>query len=105
MTLTINFYIFFLEIFRWTFNAAVLTKVSGTTGSPTSAGATGPVDGSSLPLITVGSTVLVDGDLQRVKTLQRGHGEWADAMSMVCLIQFVYFNFSYFDMIFCLDFG
>ncbi|XP_050439375.1 E3 ubiquitin-protein ligase mib1 [Adelges cooleyi] len=67
---------------RWTFNAAVLTKVSGTTGSPTSAGATGPVDGSSLPLITVGSTVLVDGDLQRVKTLQRGHGEWADAMSM-----------------------
>ncbi|XP_050526608.1 E3 ubiquitin-protein ligase MIB1-like [Daktulosphaira vitifoliae] len=79
---------------RWTFNAAVLTKVSS--GNLASSGAAASSDAASLTpaTITVGSTVIVDADLQRVKTLQRGHGEWADAMLMtlgkVGVVQQVY---------------
>lgn len=65
---------------RWTFNPAVLTKIfSGayTTTSPTGgAGAAGAGGG-----FAVGDLVQVCADQERVKALQRGHGEWAEAMA------------------------
>lgn len=54
---------------RWTFNPAVLTKV-GTTSVSTG-------DGTQF---AVGDFVKISNDLERIKVLQRGHGEWAEAM-------------------------
>lgn len=51
---------------RWTFNPAVLTK---TASNP---------DGSQH--FAVGDFVKICNDLERIKVLQRGHGEWAEAM-------------------------
>lgn len=65
---------------RWTFNSAVLTKIR----NPILAVA----NASSLEhdkSITVGSIVKVNGDIQFVRQLQRGHGEWADAMEQVII--------------------
>lgn len=74
---------------RWTFNAAVLTKVGGISTL------TAPVENiSDLDLryssssiqeqsIRPGSTVRISSDLELVRRLQKGHGEWADAMYMV----------------------
>ncbi|XP_023320486.1 E3 ubiquitin-protein ligase MIB1 isoform X2 [Eurytemora carolleeae] len=84
---------------RWTFNPAVLTKV----GSPVTQGAGGvlgaagvlgavggsppsPVNSSQqggvLPQqLSVGDLVQICSDMERLKILQRGHGEWAEAMS------------------------
>ncbi|XP_055906296.1 E3 ubiquitin-protein ligase mind-bomb isoform X1 [Eupeodes corollae] len=53
---------------RWTFNPAVLTKVS----SPT----------TSVPEFAVGDIVKICSDVENIKLLQRGHGEWADAMQL-----------------------
>ncbi|XP_037933778.1 E3 ubiquitin-protein ligase mind-bomb isoform X2 [Teleopsis dalmanni] len=53
---------------RWTFNPAVLTKVS----SPTTA----------QPEFQVGDIVKICSDVESIKLLQRGHGEWADAMQL-----------------------
>lgn len=50
---------------RWTFNPAVLTKVCAGVGGG----------------FAVGDLVQVCSDQERVKTLQRGHGEWAEAMA------------------------
>lgn len=58
---------------RWTFNPAVLTKV-GTTA------VTG--DGTQF---AVGDFVKISNDLERIKVLQRGHGEWAEAMLPVSI--------------------
>lgn len=61
---------------RWTFNPAVLTKVQ-----------------ISMPVINsitdnqsfaVGDLVQICNDLDKIKLLQRGHGEWAEAMAPVC---------------------
>ncbi|XP_028162831.1 E3 ubiquitin-protein ligase MIB1 isoform X3 [Ostrinia furnacalis] len=61
---------------RWTFNPAVLTKVcSGNLSASTSAG--GAAGGG----FAVGDLVQVCADQERVKALQRGHGEWAEAMA------------------------
>ncbi|KAJ0181928.1 hypothetical protein K1T71_002650 [Dendrolimus kikuchii] len=58
---------------RWTFNPAVLTKVcSGIVSASASTGAGG---------FAVGDLVQVCADQERVKALQRGHGEWAEAMA------------------------
>ncbi|XP_061410032.1 E3 ubiquitin-protein ligase MIB1 isoform X1 [Lethenteron reissneri] len=63
---------------RWTFNPAVLTKANYVRGPEgASHGAEG---GSSASQFTVGDVVQICGDLERVKLLQRGHGEWAEAM-------------------------
>jgi len=35
---------------------------------------------------TVGDLVQICGDIERVKMLQRGHGEWAEAMQPVSLL-------------------
>ncbi|GAB0098858.1 E3 ubiquitin-protein ligase mind-bomb [Sergentomyia squamirostris] len=56
---------------RWTFNPAVLTKIA----SPASSAGEG-----SSQQFAVGDFVKICSDLERIKSLQRGHGEWADAM-------------------------
>ncbi|EDV97630.1 GH16977 [Drosophila grimshawi] len=53
---------------RWTFNPAVLTKVSSPTTAP--------------PDFQVGDIVKICSDVESIKMLQRGHGEWADAMQL-----------------------
>lgn len=78
---------------RWTFNSAVLTNVGGIS-VPTSPIANSSKNNSlSLlertfpapePSIKLGSTVRISRDLEFVRRLQKGHGEWADAMAMVC---------------------
>lgn len=61
---------------RWTFNPAVLTKVcSGNLSVSTSNGAATGLG------FAVGDLVQVCADQERVKALQRGHGEWAEAMA------------------------
>ncbi|CAH1731639.1 E3 ubiquitin-protein ligase mind-bomb-like isoform X1 [Aphis gossypii] len=67
---------------RWTFNAAVLTKVivSDTPVASSSNSSTRPSRGGNV--IRVGSTVRISHDMEFVRRLQKGHGEWADAMSM-----------------------
>lgn len=68
---------------RWTFNAAVLTKVVGLSDNPV-AGSSNSAATSSHDdqVIRVGSTVKISSDVEFVRRLQKGHGEWADAMSM-----------------------
>ena len=83
---------------RWTFNPAVLTKVGGSVlpmggGVPGGAGAMSPPSplggGAVLPEPTqsvhtqynVGDLVQICTDMERMKVLQRGHGEWAEAMA------------------------
>lgn len=56
---------------HWTFNPAVLTKVATPTGE------------LPKPQFAVGDLVQICPDLERVKMLQRGHGEWADGMTPV----------------------
>nr|CAG4644619.1 EOG090X02DA [Leptodora kindtii] len=58
---------------RWTFNPTVLTKVS----SPQPGGAN--VDFQQQ--YAVGDLVQICSELERIKILQRGHGEWAEAMA------------------------
>lgn len=62
---------------RWTFNPAVLTKVQ----IPV------PVTSSSSDNQTfaVGDLVQICHDIEKIKLLQRGHGEWAEAMAPVCI--------------------
>jgi E3 ubiquitin-protein ligase mind-bomb len=54
---------------RWTFNAAVLTKMASNGSAEDSASQ-----------FAVGDFVKICSDLERIKILQRGHGEWAEAM-------------------------
>ena len=65
---------------RWTFNPAVLTRVSGpvvrSSGSNMS-----PGSGTGSTQFAVGDLVQICSDVERMKVLQRGHGEWADAMA------------------------
>lgn len=71
------------NLFRWTFNPAVLTKVNA--GSSSSSGQS---DTSSITQFAVGDLVQICSDTERIKVLQRGHGEWAEAMmpvSTVCM--------------------
>uniref|UniRef100_W5M175 E3 ubiquitin-protein ligase MIB1 n=1 Tax=Lepisosteus oculatus TaxID=7918 RepID=W5M175_LEPOC len=60
---------------RWTFNPAVLTKANVVRSGDAAAGAEG---GSSQ--FMVGDLVQICYDIDRIKLLQRGHGEWAEAM-------------------------
>ncbi|XP_071540377.1 E3 ubiquitin-protein ligase mib1 [Panulirus ornatus] len=57
---------------RWTFNPAVLTKVGG--------GVVVSNETSTSQQFSVGDLVQICADLERIKILQRGHGEWAEAM-------------------------
>lgn len=53
---------------RWTFNPAVLTKMASNASD------------DSANQFAVGDFVKICSDLERIKILQRGHGEWAEAM-------------------------
>lgn len=59
---------------RWTFNPAVLTKVITANSSSASA------DSGAAHQFAVGDLVQICSDMERMKLLQRGHGEWAEAM-------------------------
>lgn len=65
---------------RWTFNPAVLTKANIVRSGDAAQGAEG---GTSQ--FQVGDLVQVCYDLERIKLLQRGHGEWAEAMLPVSI--------------------
>lgn len=71
---------------RWTFNPAVLTKANVVRSGDAAQGAEG---GTSQ--FQVGDLVQVCYDLERIKLLQRGHGEWAEAMLPVssCMFEFM----------------
>ena len=69
---------------RWTFNPTVLTKVS----SPQPGGAN--VDFQQQ--YAVGDLVQICSELERIKILQRGHGEWAEAMAPVLTLYAVRFQ-------------
>ncbi|XP_012288064.1 E3 ubiquitin-protein ligase MIB1 [Orussus abietinus] len=58
---------------RWTFNPAVLTKVQLPVPVTTSS--------SDSQTFAVGDLVQICSDLEKIKLLQRGHGEWAEAMA------------------------
>ena len=64
---------------RWTFNPAVLTRVSGPIVR--SSGSNMSPSGSTSTQFAVGDLVQICSDAERMKVLQRGHGEWADAMA------------------------
>ena len=61
---------------RWTFTPAVLTKVS--TASSTTSLASDST--ATTATFAVGDLVQVCSEAERIKVLQRGHGEWAEAM-------------------------
>lgn len=70
---------------RWTFNPAVLTKVA--VSSVAAVGATGGVSPEvlnelreSAHTFSVGDVVQICSDLDRLKMLQIGHGEFCEAM-------------------------
>jgi len=56
---------------RWTFNPNALTKVSSAASNQNE---------SSGQQFAVGDFVKICSDIERIKILQRGHGEWAEAM-------------------------
>ncbi|RZF46054.1 hypothetical protein LSTR_LSTR004767, partial [Laodelphax striatellus] len=56
---------------RWTFNPAVLTKLQ----------VAAPSTSETTQQFAVGDLVQICNDLERIKVLQRGHGEWAEAMA------------------------
>jgi E3 ubiquitin-protein ligase mind-bomb len=62
---------------RWTFNPAVLTKVVSASSTGTSSSGE---PSTSAQQFAVGDLVQICADIERVKLLQRGHGEWAEAM-------------------------
>ncbi|GAB6022111.1 E3 ubiquitin-protein ligase mib1 [Chamberlinius hualienensis] len=69
---------------RWTFNPAVLTKVNGSGGSGSASGGGSTSEGAQGgqgSQFSVGDLVQICNDLERIKILQRGHGEWAEAMT------------------------
>jgi hypothetical protein len=68
------------HVYRWTFNPAVLTKVTSKVTVPSSTLDVAEVSQTSF---AVGDLVQICGDAERIKILQRGHGEWADAMQPV----------------------
>uniref|UniRef100_H2YAP1 RING-type E3 ubiquitin transferase n=1 Tax=Ciona savignyi TaxID=51511 RepID=H2YAP1_CIOSA len=61
---------------RWTFNPAVLTKVTG--GDAAAAGSS--TNSPSEPKFEVGDLVQISSQVDQVKSLQRGHGEWSESM-------------------------
>lgn len=79
LILTLITFIFF---WRWTFNPAVLTRVQGPSTSGVSS-ITNDNTHLTQQSFAVGDLVQICSDSQKIKRLQRGHGEWADAMTPV----------------------
>lgn len=70
---------------RWTFNPAVLTKVAT---PPSSVG----FNETPQQQFAVGDVVQICADVERVKMLQRGHGDWADGMAAVSKLDLIKFD-------------
>lgn len=51
---------------------------------------------SNAGAFVVGDLVQVCSDQERVKALQRGHGEWAEAMAPVSLLLIIEYYFIYY---------
>lgn len=64
---------------RWTFNPAVLTKLPSFEPAPSTS------DGRQQQF-AVGDLVQICSDLERIKILQKGHGEWAEGMAPVRIL-------------------
>ena len=60
---------------KWTFNPVVLSKVFVEQPAPKEEGAAHGLN--------AGDFVKIASDVRKVKTLQRGHGEWVEAMTQV----------------------
>ena len=73
----------FFHLSRWTFNPAVLTKVNPTTAANLTVRTNDPAVASQFQ---IGDLVQICSELERMKILQRGHGEWAEAMLPVRII-------------------
>lgn len=71
---------------RWTFNPAVLSKVQ----TPVSAGTSTATENQAF---AVGDLVQICNDLEKIKLLQRGHGEWAEAMSPVSYLKVFFYKY------------
>ena len=122
LTFLILTLLFLHSFFRWTFNPAILTKVtsssessdsvlsltSSTIMSPSAdilntALQTSTLSGTaSSSQFVVGDLVRITEDADRVKLLQRGHGEWAEAMlpvSNLCWTLFEQFNLILLDIL------
>lgn len=65
----------------WTFNPVCLKKVSDSEGLPPLT--LPPGDGITEDRLCVGDFVKISSDIQLVKSLQAGHGEWVDTMAQV----------------------
>ena len=50
----------------------------------TSASTSSKEPSSSAQQFAVGDVVTISADVERVKMLQKGHGEWTDSMLLVC---------------------
>lgn len=72
------------DLSSWTFNPAVLTKVN--TNSNANTNTTPNESSASSQSFAVGDLVQICNDVERIKVLQRGHGEWAEAMLPVCIV-------------------
>lgn len=70
--------------FSWTFNPAVLTKVPVASTSGLSDTNNDNFQAGQ-QTYAVGDLVQICSDPERIKILQRGHGEWADAMAPVSI--------------------
>ena len=115
LTFLILTLLFLHSFLRWTFNPAILTKVtsssessdsvlsltSSTIMSPSADILNTALQTSTLSAtasssqFVVGDLVRITEDADRVKLLQRGHGEWAEAMlpvSNLCWTLFERFN-------------
>lgn len=79
---------------RWTLNPALLTRVELTPEQQTAlqrqqnAAHLARTTANTLPVpgLNVDDMVQICSDLERIKILQRGHGEWAEAMVPVSII-------------------
>ncbi|GAU99720.1 hypothetical protein RvY_10678 [Ramazzottius varieornatus] len=65
---------------RWTFNPACLTPVNPFRADENSLSPSQLEAGDAYSRFQIGDVVEITRDVERIKLLQRGHGEWADAM-------------------------
>ena len=67
---------------RWTFNPAVLTKVSGAIASQGAVAVNSNINEVvNTSQFAVGDLVTICSNIDQLKALQQGHGEWAEAMT------------------------
>jgi E3 ubiquitin-protein ligase mind-bomb len=83
---------------KWTFNPAVLTKVVNNSHAETTtsiAPSSSQADNSNINnrMLQINDVVQICGDNEKMKRIQKGHGEWAEAMKPVSSLIKVNLNF------------